>query len=227
MSTLPPKATLFASFLSFNLEQLLPMTTDEDAEILVLMREAMEKSRGYASYWEWKPDKRRPELQAAKVLARFLWPGQDYSISSITNDPPDALVQLETQRYGIEVSEIVDQKAVERASKRKKQDLPVEYDWANWNSDRLYEALEQGLVTKDRKLVAHAQNYDELLLAFVTDEGMIDSRLAAAVAGRIHSDTRYIDRAFIILSYEPNADELTFPDRCPIFELEIKQSDAA
>jgi hypothetical protein len=40
MSALPPKATLFASFLSFNLEQLLPMTTDEDAEILVLMREA-------------------------------------------------------------------------------------------------------------------------------------------------------------------------------------------
>ena len=28
-------------------------------------------------------------------------------------------------------------------------------------------------------------------------------------------------------SYEPNADELIFPDRCPIFELEIKQSDAA
>ena len=82
-------------------------------------------------------------------------------------------------------------------------------------------------MTKDRKLVAHAQNYDELLLAFVTDEGMIDSRLAAAVAGRIHSDTRYIDRAFMILSYDPNADELIFPDRCPIFELEIKQSDAA
>ena len=58
-------------------------------------------------------------------------------------------------------------------------------------------------------------------------ERKIDSRLAAAVAGRIHSDTRYIDRAFIILSYEPNADELIFPDRCPIFELEIKQSNAA
>jgi hypothetical protein len=138
-----------------------------------LTRQVVEQSRGYASYWEWKPDKRRPELQAANVLAPFLWPGQDYSISSITNDPPDALLQLETQRYGIEVTEIVDQKAVERMSKRKKQGLPIEYDWANLNSDRLYEALEQGLVTKDRKLAAHAQNYDELLLAFVTDEGMI------------------------------------------------------
>ena len=203
------------------------MATDEDAEILRLMREAIHKSRGYASYWEWKLDKQQPELHAARVLSRFLFRDQDYSVSSVTNDPPDAVVQLGTRRYGIEVTEIVDQKAVERASKRKKQGLPVEYDWANWNSDRLYEALEQGLVTKDRKLATHAQNYDELLLAFVTDEGMIDSRLAAAVAGRIHSDTRYIDRAFMILSYDPNADELIFPDRCPIFELEIKQSDAA
>ena len=203
------------------------MATDEDAEILRLMREAIHKSRGYASYWEWKLDKQQPELHAARVLSRFLFRDQDYSVSSVTNDPPDAVVQLGTRRYGIEVTEIVDQKAVERASKRKKQGLPVEYDWANWNSDRLYEALEQGLVTKDRKLVAHAQNYDELLLAFVTDGGMIDSRLAAAVAGRIHSDTRYIDRAFVILSYDPNANELVFPDRCPIFELEIKQSNAA
>ena len=203
------------------------MATDEDAEILRLMREAIHKSRGYASYWEWKLDKQQPELHAARVLSRFLFRDQDYSVSSVTNDPPDAVVQLGTRRYGIEVMEIVDQKAVERASKRKKQGLPVEYDWANWNSDRLYEALEQGLVTKARKLAVHAQNYDELLLAFVTDESMIDFRLAAAVAGRIHSDTRYINRAFVILSYDPNADELVFPDQCPIFELEIKQSNAA
>ena len=203
------------------------MATDEDAESLRLMREAIHKSRGYASYWEWKLDKQQPELHAARLLSRFLFRDQDYSVSSVTDDPPDAVVQLGTRRCGIEVMEIVDRQAVERASKRKRQDLPVEYDWANWNSDRLYEALEQGLVTKARKLAVHAQNYDELLLAFVTDEGMIDSRLAAAVAGRIHSDTRYIDRAFVILSYEPNADELMFPDRCPIFELEIKQSNAA
>jgi hypothetical protein len=126
------------------------MATDEDAEILRLMREAIHKSRGYASYWEWKLDKQQPELHAARVLSRFLFRDQDYSVSSVTNDPPDAVVQLGTRRYGIEVTEIVDQKAVERASKRKKQGLPVEYDWANWNSEP-YEALEQGLVTKDKK----------------------------------------------------------------------------
>ncbi|MGB8749784.1 MAG: hypothetical protein WCD54_28030, partial [Pseudolabrys sp.] len=107
------------------------MATDEDAEILRLMREAIHKSRGYASYWEWKLDKQQPELHAARVLSRFLFHDQDYSVSTVTNDPPDAVVQLGTRRSGIEVTEIVDQKAVERASKRKKQGLPVEYDWAN------------------------------------------------------------------------------------------------
>jgi hypothetical protein len=95
------------------------MTTDEDREILRLMREAMEKSRGYASYWEWKLDKRQPELHAAQVLARFLFPGRSYSVSSVTNDPPDALLQIGSSRYGVEVTEIVDRKAVERAAKRK------------------------------------------------------------------------------------------------------------
>ena len=45
------------------------MSTDEDAQIVGLMREAIEKSRGYASYWEWKPDKRQAEIHAAQVLS--------------------------------------------------------------------------------------------------------------------------------------------------------------
>ena len=90
------------------------MATDEDAEILRLMREAIHKSRGYASYWEWKLDKQHPELHAARVLSRFLFRDQDYSVSSVTNDPPDAVVQLGTRRYGIEVTEIVGKPSNER-----------------------------------------------------------------------------------------------------------------
>ena len=44
------------------------MATDEDAEILRLMREAIHKSRGYASYWEWKLDKQQPELHADELI---------------------------------------------------------------------------------------------------------------------------------------------------------------
>jgi hypothetical protein len=128
------------------------MATDEDAEILRLMSEAIQKSRGYASYWEWKLDKRQPELHAAQALSRFLFRGQDCPISNVTNDPPDVLLQLGDRRYGVEVTEIVDQNAIERAAKRKQLGLPIEYDWANWDSDRLSKSLRDGIFAKDQKL---------------------------------------------------------------------------
>jgi hypothetical protein len=142
------------------------MSTDDDREIIRLMHKALEKSRGYASYWEWKLDKRKPELHAAQVLSRFLFPCKEYSVSSVINDPPDALVQIGSYRYGIEVTEIVDRNAVERAAKRKQLRLPIEYDWGDWNSDRLFLSLSNGILAKDRKLTDASQHY---VLAFVTD----------------------------------------------------------
>jgi hypothetical protein len=70
---------------------------------------------------------------------------------------------------------------VELASRRKKRGLSVEYDWANWDSVTLSEALLQTAAKKDKKLAANSEHYDELLLAFVTDEELIDSTLVAAV----------------------------------------------
>ena len=199
------------------------MPTDEDAEILRLMRQAIEKSLGYASYWEWKLDKRQAELHAAQVLSRFLFPGKDYSVSSVVNDPPDALVHIGSRRYGIEVTEIVDRKAIERAAKRKRQGLPIEYDWADWNADRLVNSLKDGISRKDQKLSKTSHDYDELLLAFVTDETMIYPELVAAVIGSVRANPKHIDKAFVILSYHPAADSSLFPDKCVIFEIALRR----
>lgn len=193
--------------------------TDDDAEILRLMREAIENSRDYASYWEWKLDKRQAELHAAQVLSRFLFPGRDYSVSNVINDPPDALAQIGSSRFGIEVTEIVDRKAVERAANRKKRGLPIEYDWADWNADRLLKSLSDGIAAKDQKLSKASHDYDELLLAFVTDETMIHPELVGSVVGSVHANPKFIDKAFVILSYHPAVDPSVFPDRCEIFEI--------
>jgi hypothetical protein len=197
------------------------MNTNENAEILSLMRVAMEKSRGYASYWEWKLDKRQPELHAAQVLARFLFPDMEHSLSSIVNDPPDAVIKLGGRRYGIEVTEIVDRQTVERAARAKSLGFSVEYDWGDWNRDRLFLALSNGILAKDQKLAKAAHHYEELLLAFVTDEPMIYPELVTSVLRTLRIETQNIDRAFVILSYHPAADPSMFPDRCPIFEIPI------
>jgi hypothetical protein len=199
------------------------MSTDEDRDIIRLMHKALEKSRDYASYWAWKLDKRQPELHAAQVLSRFLFPGKDYSVSSVVNDPPDVLVQIGGIRYGIEVTEIVDQNAVERAAKRKQLRLPIEYDWGDWNSDRLFLSLSNGILAKDRKLTDASQHYDKVLLAFVTDETMIYPQLVTSVLAMLRIETQYIDRAFVILSYDPVADASVFRDRCPIFEIALSR----
>jgi len=197
------------------------MTTDDDPEIVNLMRQALERSRGYASYWEWKLDKRQPELHAAQVLGRFLFPDIEHSVSTIVNDPPDAVIKLGSRRYGIEVTEIVERQAIERAAGRKSLGFPVEYDWGDWNRDRLFLALSNGILAKDQKLAKSAHHYEELLLVFVTDEPMIYPELVTSVLETLPMETRYIDRAFVILSYHPAADPSMFPDRCPIFEIPI------
>lgn len=223
MSALPPIATEIADIpmqarVQFGTQRIDErMPTDEDAEIFRLMREAVEKSRGYASI-----DKRQAELHAARVLSRFLFAGKDYSVSGVINDPPDALVQLGEHRYGVEITEIVDRKAVERAAKRKWQGLPIEYDWADWNVDRLSKSLSDGISAKDHKLSKASRDYDELLLAFVTDETMIYPELVASVVGSVCVPAQHIDRAFVILSYHPAVDLSVFPDRCQIFEIALK-----
>jgi hypothetical protein len=39
----------------------------DHSEVVKLMRQARDKSRGYSEFWEWKLDKRQAELQAAQV----------------------------------------------------------------------------------------------------------------------------------------------------------------
>jgi hypothetical protein len=45
---------------------------EEWTEVVRLIREARQKSRGYAEYWEWSIDRSRVELDAACVLRNFL-----------------------------------------------------------------------------------------------------------------------------------------------------------
>jgi hypothetical protein len=50
---------------------------------------------------------------------------------------------------------------------------------------------------------------------------MIYPQLVASVLEALRIDTQLINRAFVILSYEPAADPTLFPDRCPVFEISL------
>jgi hypothetical protein len=198
-----------------------------ESEIVRLMREARHKSRGYAEYWEWAIDKRQAELHAAGVLANFLSNADrvdgKFGVESVDNDPPDALLMLANgRRVGIEVTELVDEKAIRKAHRRKRANLSLDFDFANWDSGRATKSIHELIERKDKKLAPVSGVYDELLLAVVTDETMIDDATAAQAVKDIVVSTRFISRAFLILSYHPAADKAVFPDGCPIFPIELR-----
>jgi hypothetical protein len=198
------------------------------------MKDAIKKSRGYASWWEYALVPRLGEHHAASVLTRFLFgEGPVDALMFPDQDPPDVVLPLASgRRIGIEVTEIIDPKAVEMARflKRKRdgwspKDLVLAgWPWAEWPDDQLSDSLLKATSTKDRKLARVAAGYDELYLAMITDEPDIDAEKAARVVSALGAPAASIDRAFLMLGYNPGVDKTDYPDGCPVFELRLSRS---
>jgi hypothetical protein len=201
-------------------------TDDPDwNEIMSLIREASAKSRGYAEYWEWRIDRPLTEQHAAHVLANFLTRKGELTRGTVAlfrPDPPDVLLTREDgSRIGIEVTELVDGKMAAHHRHLKTQGLPISYGWAPWTPASIAAELSRIVAVKDSKLKKATGNFSKLLLAIVTDEPAIDEvvgRQGVILSGAI---AELIDRAFLILSYDPQADEGRFPNRCPVLEIPL------
>lgn len=195
------------------------------SEVVRSMREARAKSRGYADYWEWAIEPRRAEEQAAQVLRNFLTrSGEQASgpLSRVMRDPPDVLLTVaDGRRLGIEVTELVNSEAVKRHRHHKEHGEAITYDWADWTPASMVEELSKLIVRKDRKLAKAAEAYDELLLAIITAEPLIDEQLAQEAVALWRPVVERIDRAFLLLSYQPGADEDRYPDGCPVLPIPL------
>ena len=197
------------------------------SEVVRVMREARAKSRGYADYWEWAIDRPRAELRAAEVLQNFLViSGEQTSgqLLNVSRDPPDVLLTtIGGRRIGIEVTELVDSDAVKRHRHRKKRNESIEYDWAEWTPTSIATELSRLVDVKDGKLAKAIRSYDELLLAIVTDEGMIDETIAREAVALCRPVARHIRRAFLLVSYQPQSNVAVYPDSCPVLPVSLSR----
>lgn len=117
---------------------------DEDPDwekIVAEMREARSMSRGYASNWEWAPDRQLAEAGVVQALADYLIGAEGASWTSIipnSDDPPDTLLSSTVGRkIGVEVTEIVDEKMVKWHRHKKALGQSYPYHWATWNESLL------------------------------------------------------------------------------------------
>lgn len=210
-------------------EERKPYDPDWDT-IGATMKDAIKRSRGYATWWEWAPARPLHEHHVASVLTQFLF--DEDAVDALTfpdQDPPDVVLPLADRRIGIEVTEIIDPRAVATARHLKKKrdgwspkDLAMaDWPWPEWSDDRLRDAVAAAIAIKDKKLAGAAAAYDEVYLAMATDEPDIDFDQAARVVASLEASTTNIDRAFLLLGYNPGVERATYPDGCPVFEVRL------
>lgn len=194
-------------------------------ELVAKMREARSKSRGYATAWEWAPDRSLAEMGVVQALADYLTSVEGTSWASITavsDDPPDALLlSAYGRRIGVEVTEIVDQKMVQWHRHKKDIGTTYPYHWASWDRERLAQKVTSSVSLKDEKLTSRSSLYDEIFVIAYTDEPAIDLELARQTIPEVAVDVQTAHRAFFMLSYNPSADKQEFPQGTPVFEITL------
>lgn len=182
------------------------MTSDDEKEIVALMRAARAKSRGHADFFGWATDRDLEEWGVIAALAEALAAqGQlffdDLARRGRGNDPPDCeAVDSEGRRIAIEVTELVDARAI-HAYKR---GLP--YEWSDWPQQMFISSL-AGLIAKkgERHAVLKGGPYDGGYVVVVfTDEPLLPIETVRTYLGN-HAFVRPdgMTRAFLVLSYDP------------------------
>ena len=191
------------------------MTPEEERQVVAVMRQALQRSRGHASFFEWAPNRDLEEWGVANHLHQSLVDDgadfyQELAIRGRGNDPPDCEARSrEGDRIAIEVTELVDPAAI-LAFKRNDP-----YHWTDWSQTDLREALQQRLLAKDKRGDSlQGGPYGQYVVIVHTDEPM----LSHVTAGKLLEGVRFskpccINRAFLLISYDPGL------KRCPYLEL--------
>jgi hypothetical protein len=160
----------------------------------------MRNRRNYAAFWEW-PDKKVKEWDVVCELLRSMHAKGDCRYTqpeSVDDDWPDCVIRDSAGiQVGVEVTEFVDQKAVEMREKG----MNV---YREWNDQEVREKVEQRLASKDEK-AHHGGLYGKVILVIHTDEvfDLQSFRLFPILDASPFPRPRNIDEAYLICSYEP------------------------
>jgi hypothetical protein len=159
------------------------------------------KRRKYAPFFQWRPDQKEEEWDVVRDLLKSMHAEGDcrytQKVESVDGEWPDCVIRDSAGfQVGVEVTEFVDQKAVERCEKG-------ENLIRTWNDEAVREKVAQILASKDGK-AHHGGLYGKVILVIHTDEfELISPRLFPILDASHFPRPRNIDEAYFICSYEP------------------------
>ena len=166
------------------------------------------KRRKYSAFFDW-PDKKIKEWDVVCELLRSMRARGDYrytnKVESVDDDWPDCVIRdVGGVQVGVEVTELVDQKAIEMCERGNNV-------YREWSDQAVREKVAQILNRKDEK-AHHGDLYGKLILVIHNDEIDLPSfRLFPILDASPFLRTRNIDEAYIICSYEPKLDNAPNP----------------
>jgi hypothetical protein len=188
-----------------------------EEEFLDILRQAHERSRHYADYWEWGVDRKRAERGVAEALIEHL--GVEGSFDPNPLETPDLVfLTSDGRKIGIEVAEIVNGRAaaINRHAEKKGQSRV----WAIWDDATLAKALSHWVTIKDDKIGANSDQFDEVWLVLATDEPTIDMTMAERACATCEVSAKHLRSAFVLLGYHPDALS-RFPSGCAAFSIAL------
>jgi hypothetical protein len=192
------------------------MTIDDDSErrVLEILRKQVENQRGYAGFWHWHGDRRIPERDVARTVRRPLKIVGEVTSRNVGEDPPDCeATDVKGRRIAIEVTEFVDQKAIEARK------LGYRGGPADWPRQKFTEALTAIIARKGSRYAKLKGGPYEggYVIVVHTDEAMLPEEIVAGVLdGHTFNRPEGVSRVFLVLSYSQHR------KCCPYFELKLR-----
>lgn len=166
--------------------------------------EALEKTRKYASWFDW-PEKERKELGVVSQLVESI---SSAGLGSLREprinrpDPPDCVCLNENgDQIAVEVTELVCKQAAKLSA--------MGYDvYRIWEPGQVTAYVSEALHDKDEKDL-HGGPYRDMVVCLFTDEPALEyapteRELAQARFGPF----KQITRAFLLFSYDPSLERL-------------------
>lgn len=170
------------------------------------MREIREKvsRRGHAAHFDWR-DKETKELGIVRTFlesAPLIYDAQ--VVQPNRPDPPDCIIVDRAKgKVGVEVTELVDQKAIERDASRPRETQGSE--WPVWDQGTFVDVLGRQIESKGNGR-PHGGPFGEYVLLVHTDEpGLRPVDVSRWLEGVTLGPRGMIDRAFLLFSYMPGS----------------------
>jgi len=190
---------------------------DFDADVMPKIVAALNKQKGYASFFDWPNKATKEKGIVCDLLEAMEAKGEQHGIVKVKSDqidPPDCVGQTKDgELVGFEVTELVDQKTVEM----NRRGVHV---FKEWPPDELIAKLKVLVRDKDAKAY-HGGPYSKIVLIIFTDEPLVRSADCESILhGQSVGHCKQISEAFLLLSYRPGLEAY------PYVKLELGQADS-